>query len=135
MTSNKPKLFLIDGNSFAYKAFYAVPPFKTSTGQPTNAIFGFARTLLKIIKDYKPDYLGVAFDRPEPTFRHKQYADYKKQRPKMPEELISQFPFLKEVTEGFDIPIFEMPGYEADDVVATLAKKAEKFGLSVTIVS
>ncbi|MEK6646922.1 MAG: DNA polymerase I [Candidatus Firestonebacteria bacterium] len=135
MNTTKLKLFLIDGNSYAYKAFYAVPHFKTSAGQPTNAIFGFARTLLKIIKDYKPDYLGVAFDRPEPTFRHKQYADYKKHRPKMPEELISQFPFLKEVTEGFDIPIFEMPGYEADDVVATLAKKAENLGLAVTIVS
>jgi len=121
------KLFLIDGNSFCYRAFYAIgPSLATSKGQPTNAVYGFVSMLNKILKDHKPDYIAVSFDRKEPTFRHKKFQDYKIHRKPMPDELISQMPIIKEVVAAYGIPIFELAGFEADDILATIVKKCKE---------
>ncbi|MDP3786926.1 MAG: DNA polymerase I [Candidatus Omnitrophota bacterium] len=122
----RDKLFLIDGNSFCYRAFYAIRNLSTSKGQPTNAVYGFISMINKIIKEEKPESLAIAFDLKGPTFRHEKFKDYKIHRKPMPDELIEQMPIIKEVVKGYNIPLFEMQGYEADDVLATLAKKAEK---------
>ena len=123
---SKKKLFLIDGNSFCYRAFYAIRALTNSKGYPTNAIYGFVTMLNKIVKDNKPDMLAVAFDLKGPTFRHKKYEDYKIQRKPMPDDLVSQIPYIKKIVAAYNIPIFEVEGYEADDVLATLARKAEE---------
>ncbi len=122
----RDKLFLIDGNSFCYRAFYAIKSLTTSKGQPTNAVYGFISMINKIIKEEKPGSIAIAFDLKGPTFRHEKFEEYKIHRKPMPDELIEQMPIIKEVVKGYNIPIFEMRGYEADDVLATLAKKAEK---------
>lgn len=127
------KLFLIDGNSFCYRAFYAIKELSTSKGQPTNAIYGFVTMLNKLIKEEKPDYLAVAFDLAGPTFRHKKYEEYKAGRKPMPDRLTSQFPLIKQILAAYDIPIFEKEGYEADDVLATIAKKVAKAPVEVYI--
>ncbi|MBU1027138.1 MAG: DNA polymerase I, partial [Candidatus Margulisbacteria bacterium] len=130
-----PKIILIDGNSLAYRAFYALPDtMKTTTGITTNAIYGFTAMLLKVL-DEKPDFVAISFDRPEPTFRHKEYKEYKATRQKAPPTLGEQFPYVKEVAEAFDIPIYEIAGYEADDVIGTLAKEAELQGYEVEILT
>lgn len=129
------KALLIDGNSLAYRAFYALPDtIKTSTGITSNAIYGFTSMLLKILEE-EPDYVAISFDRKEPTFRHKEYKEYKATRDKAPPTLHEQMPYIKEVATAFNIPIFEMAGYEADDVIGTLAKEAEKEGYNVEIIS
>ena len=117
------KLVLIDGNSLLNRAFYATPLFTTKSGTPTNAVFGFVKLLLKIISDKKPTHLAVAFDIHAPTFRHKQYAEYKAGRKPMPEDLVVQFPLMKELLTAMKIKICELEGYEADDVIGTLAKR------------
>lgn len=119
------KLILIDGNSLVYRAFYAIPLTISRAGEPVNAVYGFTSMLIKLIKDEQPAALAVAFDRKAPTFRHNQFAEYKAQRPEMPDELKPQFELVKEVIEAFNIPFFELDGYEADDVIATLVKKFE----------
>ena len=118
----KEKILLIDGNFFCYRAFYAIRSLTTSTGQPTNAIYGFVTMLNKLIAEQRPDYLAVAFDLKGPTFRHKRFTDYKLKRRPMPDELSAQIPTIKELLAAYHIPIFEKQGYEADDVIATLAK-------------
>ncbi|MCX5748958.1 MAG: DNA polymerase I [Candidatus Saganbacteria bacterium] len=133
--SNTPVIYLIDGNSLVYRAFYALPDtMKTASGITTNAIYGFTNMLLRLLDD-KPDYIAIAFDRPEPTFRHKEYSEYKAQRQKAPDTLRQQFPYIKELISMFSIPVFEMAGFEADDIVATIAKKAEKDGMKAVIVT
>ncbi len=117
------KLVLIDGNSLLNRAFYATPLFTTKNGLPTNGVFGFVKLMLKIISDKKPTYFAVAFDLHAPTFRHKMYAEYKAGRKPMPEELARQIPVLKEVLGIMNIKICELAGYEADDVIGTIAKK------------
>jgi len=129
------KLFLIDGNAFCYRAFYAIKSLATSRGEPTNAVYGFVAMLRKIIKDEAPDFLGVAFDLKGPTFRHKKYEDYKIHRKPMPDELVSQMPVIKEVLRSYYIPIFEKEGYEADDILATIARKLANKDLDVYIVT
>ncbi|MBN2058718.1 MAG: DNA polymerase I [Candidatus Saganbacteria bacterium] len=130
-----PRLVLIDGNSLAYRAFYALPDtMRNSAGLTTNAIYGFTTMLLKVLGD-KPDLAAISFDLAEPTFRHKAYAQYKATRDKAPPVLHQQIPYIKQIAEAFDIPIFELPGYEADDVIGTLAKAAEKQDYDVTIVT
>jgi len=120
------KLFLIDGNSFCYRAFYAITSLANSKGQPTNAVYGFITMLKKILKEHKPDYIAVSFDRKEPTFRHKKFEGYKVHRKPMPDELVSQIPIIKEVLNGYRIPIFELAGFEADDILATIVKKCKE---------
>ncbi len=114
---------LIDGNSLLNRAFYATPVFTTKDGLPTNGIFGFVKLMLKIIADKKPTYFAVAFDLHAPTFRHQLYSDYKAGRKPMPDDLARQMPILKEVLQCMNIKICELPGYEADDVIGTIAKK------------
>jgi len=122
----RKKLFLIDGQNLIYRAFYALPRLTNSKGIPTGAVYGFVNMLLKIIKEESPDYIAVTFDLPGPTFRHKIYKEYKATRQKTPEELIAQIPLIKEIIHGFNIPIIEMTGYEADDCLGTIATKASK---------
>ena len=117
------KLILIDGNSLLNRAFYATPVFTTKDGVPTNGVFGFIKLLLKIVSDRQPTYFAVAFDLRAPTFRHKLYADYKAGRKGMPDELAVQVPILKETLTLMGIKILEKEGYEADDIIGTLAKK------------
>ncbi|MCK4259277.1 MAG: DNA polymerase I [Halanaerobiales bacterium] len=135
MDLQRKSLFLLDGNSLTHRAFYALPPMNTKDGVPTNAAFGFIRMLLKLIKDEKPDFLAVAFDLKAPTFRHKEFAEYKGTRKKTPDELVPQFDLIKEIVRAFDIPIYSLEGYEADDLLGTLAKAGEKQGHHVTIVT
>jgi len=132
---SRPKLFLIDANSFCYRAYYAIKNLATSHGQPTNAIFGFINMLKKILQNENVEYLGICFDVGRKTFRQEKFTEYKIHRPSMPDELRSQMPIIKEVISAYNIPIFEMEGFEADDVIATLAKKAAKKNLDVFIVS
>ena len=127
------KLFLIDGNSFCYRAFYAIRHLSNSKGQPTNAVYGFVLMLNKILKDQKPDYMAISFDLKGPTFRHKKYEGYKIQRKPMPDELISQMPIIKQVVSAFNIPVFEMSGFDADDVLATIVKKTKGKDLMIYI--
>ena len=131
----KPKLFLIDATAFCYRAFYAIRSLSTSFGQPTNAIYGFINMLNKILKEKNPQFLAVCFDVSRDTFRLKKFAEYKIKRPPMPDELSSQIPLIKEVISAYGVTIFEQEGYEADDIIATLARKAKEEGISTTIVS
>ncbi|MDD8020257.1 MAG: DNA polymerase I [Acidobacteriota bacterium] len=117
-------LFLIDGNSVLYRSYYAIRQLANSAGFPTNAIYGFINTLNKIIEEGKPKYLGVVFDTGRPTIRHQTYKEYKAQRKPMPEDLTVQVPVLKQVLDALKIPVFEYENYEADDVLATLARQA-----------
>ena len=131
------KLFLIDGSALAYRSYFAFiqNPLINSRGENTSAIYGFIRTLFKIFDEEKPDYIAVVFDTSEPTFRHKAYKAYKATREKMPDEMSEQLPILRQVIEALRIPIIEVPGYEADDILATLALKAKERGLQVFLVT
>lgn len=120
------KLILIDGNAIIHRAFHAFPPFKTPQGELVNAVYGFASILLTILNKEQPDYIAVAFDLKGPTFRHEEYKEYKATRIKAPDELYSQIPRIHELVKAFRIPIFTKEGYEADDVLGTLAKQAEQ---------
>ena len=129
------KLMAIDGHSILNRAFYGMPPLTNSAGVHTNAVFGFMNTLLMLLDEEKPDYLVVTFDRKESTFRHDLFPEYKGTRKGMPEELHEQVPLTKELIAACGIPVFELPGYEADDIMGTLRRQAEKSGLEVTLVS
>ncbi len=129
------KLMLIDGHSIMNRAFYAIPLLTNKDGQHTNAIYGFLNILFKLIEEEQPTYIGVSFDLPKPTFRHLKYSDYKGNRKKSPDELRTQIPLIKEVLKAMNVIIYEKEGYEADDVLATIAKKAEAMGISPVIVS
>jgi DNA polymerase-1 len=118
------KLVLIDGNAVLHRAYHALPPLTTKSGEQINAVYGFVSMLLRVISDLKPTHIAVAFDRPEPTFRKKEYKAYQAQRPAMDKELSGQFGKAKTTVEAFGIPIYEMAGYEADDVLGTLAEQA-----------
>ena len=131
----KKRFFIMDGNAYIYRAFYAIEGLSTSTGIPTNAVFGFTRLLLKLLFDDKPDYIVIAFDTAGPTFRHEEYAEYKADRPEMPSPLVQQLPIIREVIDALNIPILEQSGYEADDIIGTVAKKAEAAGMEVIIVT
>lgn len=129
------RLLILDSNSLLNRAFYAIPELTTTDGIHTNAVYGFANMLFKMKEELKPDYVVAAFDRKGPTFRHKEYKDYKAGRKKMPEELAEQFPLTKDLLNLLSITIYEMDGYEADDIIGSLAKYAEKNGIEVYIVT
>ena len=132
----KPLLVLIDGHALVHRAFHALPPLSVSkTGEPTGAVYGFVLMLLKALQDLKPTHWAIAFDRPTPTFRHLEYEEYKAQRPRAPEELVKQFRRIREVVDGFNMPVFEMDGYEADDVLGTIARMASLQGVDTIIVT
>ncbi len=121
------RFFILDGMAIAYRAYFAFinRPLINSKGLNTSAIFGFVNTLDRILVREKPDHIAVAFDTKQPTFRHKAYAEYKATREKMPEDMVEQLPYLKRIVEAYNIPVFELPGWEADDIIGTLARRAE----------
>src|SRR4030042_970183 len=123
--SDRPKLFLIDGSSYLFRAFYAIGHLSNSKGLPTNATYGFIQMLLKVLKEHRPDYLAVIFDSKAPTFRSEVYKEYKANRPAMPETLSPQIPYIKKIIEGYRIAVLERDGYEADDLIGTVAKRLE----------
>ncbi len=128
-------LYLIDGHSYFYRAFHAIKNLSNSKGFPTNAIFGFTNMLFKLLREKKPDAVAIVLDSPVPTERHRIYEKYKAQRPEMPDDLIRQIPQMKKIVEAFRIPSFELPGYEADDILGTIAKIAASSGVDVFILS
>ena len=132
---NRRQLFIIDGNSYIYRAFYAVRGLTTASGMPTNAIFGFANMLLKVVRDKSPDLLAVAFDPKGPTRRHGEFREYKAHRPPMPRDLVPQIPVIHRLVQAFRVPVFIQDGQEADDVIATLARRGTDAGLDVVIVT
>jgi DNA polymerase-1 len=130
------RLMLLDGYGLVYRGYFALPPLTTSKGDLVNGVFGFASIVLRGIADLQPDYLAVSFDLPGPTFRHEQYADYKATRVKMPDDLRDQFPKVREVVKALRIPVYEMPGYEADDVIGTITQQLDpRDDLETTIVT
>jgi DNA polymerase-1 len=131
----RPRLFLIDGYSNVFRAFYAIRNLSSSKGEPTNAVYGFVQMLRKLLKDEQPELIGVAWDGPEPTVRSDKFQDYKAHRKPMPEDLKPQIPYIRRVLEAYRIPVLEFPRYEADDVLGTLAAKAEVAGYDVVLVS
>lgn len=135
--SQRERLFLIDGSALFYRSYFAFirNPLINSKGENTSAIFGFASTLLKILSDEQPNYIAAVFDTKEPTFRHKKYKEYKATRQKMPSEMVDQYPRIVELVETFEIPFLEKPGYEADDIIATIAKVAESKGIETYMVT
>jgi len=130
---SRPTLYILDAYSLIYQVFHAIPLMTGPAGQPTQAVFGIFRDLVNLVRDRKPDYLAAAFDGAGRVFRSDLYADYKAQRAAMPEELIPQIPVIRRVFEGFRIPVLMEPGAEADDVIATVARRAEEQGLDVVI--
>ncbi|MFP3879436.1 MAG: DNA polymerase I [Dehalococcoidia bacterium] len=132
----EPLLLLFDGNALVHRAFHALPPLtQPKSGELVNAVYGFASTLLKVFADFKPTHWAVAFDRPTPTFRHEMFEEYKAQRPAAPEELRSQIKKVHQLVEAFCIPVFEIDGFEADDVLGTLSKQADEQGIESIIVT
>ena len=129
------KILLIDGHSIIHRAFYGVPDLTNSSGLHTNGIFGFLNILLKAMEDEKPTHLAVAFDLHAPTFRHEMYKEYKGTRHPMPDELREQIPVLKKLLSAMDILIMEKEGLEADDILGTMAKNAQKRGMDAVILS
>ncbi|MEO8208201.1 MAG: DNA polymerase I, partial [Chloroflexota bacterium] len=129
------RLMLLDGNGLIYRGYFALPPLSTSKGELVNAVFGFCSIVLRGIQDLQPDYVAVAFDLPGPTFRHERFADYKATRTRMPDDLRDQFPKVREVVKALRLPVFELAGFEADDVIGTLSVEAEQRGLDTTIVT
>lgn len=135
MKRDNQTVYLVDGSAYIHRAYHAIKGLANSKGLPTNAIFGFTRMLMKLIDDKSPDYIAVALDAKGPTFRHGIYKDYKATRPPMPEDMAVQIPYIKEVVAGLDITMMEKEGYEADDIIATIALLGSNQGLNVVIVS
>ena len=131
----KKTVYLVDGSGQFHRAFHAIRGLATSRGLPTGATYGFTTMLRKLIEDEKPEYLGILFDAPGKTFRHEEYGEYKANRPTMDPDLAMQMPWVRRVCEVFRLPVMEVPGYEADDALATLARQAVEQGLRVVIVS
>jgi DNA polymerase-1 len=129
------KLVLLDTNGLIYRAFFALPYLTTNDGRPTNAVYGLTAMLLKVIEEERPEFIAAAFDRPAPTFRHQEFKEYKAHRQAMPDDLRPQVGLSKQVLEALRIPIFDAEGFEAEDVIATIARAAEAEGLDVLIVS
>jgi DNA polymerase-1 len=126
---------LLDGNGLIYRGYHALPPLTTSTGELVNAVFGFCSILLRGIQDVQPDYVAACFDLPGPTFRHEQFAEYKATRQPMPDDLRSQLPKVREVVAALRIPVYEMEGYEADDVIGTITRDMDARGIETTVVT
>ena len=122
--ADKKRLIVIDSNSIIHRAYHALPPLTTKKGELVGAVYGFLLVFLKAIKEFKPDFVIACFDVKGPTFRHEKYQEYKAKRPKAPDELYQQIPKVKEVLEAFNVPIYEKQGFEADDIIGTIAKLA-----------
>ncbi len=135
MTAEKKTLYLIDGANYVFRAYYAIRALSTSRGFPTNALYGFAQMLLKLVREEKPDYMAVCLDTVEPTFRDELYEDYKANRKEPPDDLVQQFPYVVPLIKALGIPVIEKPGFEADDIIGTLAARHASEGLDVVLVS
>ena len=135
MTEQPQRLFLIDGSSYIYRAYFAIRHLSNSKGEATNAAYGFVNMLLKVVREQQPDHLAVIFDAKGPTFRKELYPEYKANRAQMPEDLVPQIPVIKDLVKAFNMPAIEKAGFEADDIIATLAKKFAAEGLAVTVVT
>jgi len=135
MAQQQDVVFLVDGSSYIHRAYHAIRNLSNSKGLPTNAIFGFSRMILKLMEEEKPVYMAVVLDAKGPTFRHAIYEDYKATRPPMPEDLQVQIPYIKEILEGLNVKVLEREGYEADDVIATLARMGEEKGFEIVVVT
>ncbi|GAA2847368.1 DNA polymerase I [Streptosporangium fragile] len=137
VTPDRPCLLLLDGHSLAYRAFYALPEenFSTTTGQKTNAVYGFTSMLVNVLRDERPTHVAVCFDRSEPTFRHEEYAEYKANRSASPDSFRSQMSLVHEMLDALRVPHLSLPGYEADDLIATLATRAAAQGMNVLVVT
>ncbi|MEJ7695363.1 MAG: PIN domain-containing protein [Candidatus Limnocylindrales bacterium] len=124
------RLMLLDGNGLIYRGYFALieNPLTTKDGQLVTGVFGFTNIVLRAIVDVQPDYIAVAFDLPQPTFRHERYAEYKATRQRMPDDLREQIPLVREVVAALGIPVYDLAGFEADDVIATLTDQAEGSG-------
>lgn len=131
----KEILYLVDGSSYIHRAYHAIRNLSSSKGLPTNAIFGFTKMILKLIEEKSPKYLAIAFDAKGPTFRHQIYEDYKATRPPMPDDLVEQLPYIKKIVQSFNIKMIEKEGYEADDIIGTLARMGVEKDLQVVVVS
>jgi DNA polymerase I len=132
---SRPTLYLIDGSAYIYRAFFALPPLNNSKGFQTNAVYGFTTMLLKVIREHRPDGLAVVFDEKGPTQRHEEFKAYKAQRPPMPDAMSAQVPYIHRVVEALSIPAIRLAGYEADDIIGTLARKAEWAGYDIVVVT
>jgi len=135
MKSVKKTIYLVDGTSYIHRAYHAIRNLSNSQGLPTNAIFGFTRMLMKLLDDKSPEYGAVTFDVKGPTFRHKIFKDYKATRPPMPEDMAVQIPYIKQVVHGLNVVVLEKQGYEADDIIGTIARLGQDQGFNVVIVS
>jgi DNA polymerase-1 len=135
MTHERKRLYLIDGNSYIYRAFHAIRNLANSKGFPTNAVYGFTAMLMKIVREEKPDYLAVAFDSKGPTTRHEYFPQYKATRPPMPEGLVPQVPIIWDLVRAFRIPVLQQQGIEADDLLAAATREGLKHHLDVVLVS
>src|ERR671916_2701176 len=135
MTERRPLLMLIDGPSLVYRGYFALPPLTMSDGTLVNAVFGFLQIVLRGMQDVKPDFAIVSFDVGKPQFRFDAFPEYKAGRPSMPDDLRAQFPIVREIAQMMGMPIRELEGYEADDVIGTLTKKATAIGVDTMIVS
>src|SRR5215813_9629790 len=134
--ADAPKhVYLVDGSGYIFRAFHALPPLTRADGTPVNAVLGFTTMLMKLISETNADHIAVIFDAARKSFRNEIYSDYKAQRPEPPPELVPQFALIRAATRAFNMPVVEMPGYEADDLIATYAKLAKAAGADVTIVS
>jgi len=132
--NREKKLIIIDSNSVVHRAFHALPPLTTKNGELINAVYGFLLVFLKVVSQFQPDYLAATFDLPGPTFRHQKFKEYKIKRPPTPEGIKEQLPKLKEILTFFNIPIFEKPGFEADDIIATIVSQVIKKSKDLEII-
>jgi DNA polymerase-1 len=128
-------VYLIDGSAYIHRAYHAIQGLANSQGLPTNAVFGFTRMLIKLMEERRPGYAAMCFDAPGPTFRHAMYAAYKANRPPMPEDMAVQIPYIKRIVSGYRLPVIEMPGWEADDLIGTLCRRLEGEGWSIVMVT
>lgn len=134
-TPSPPQVFLIDGSAYIFRAFFAMPPLTNSAGLPTNAIFGFTNMILKFLKQHQPQFVAVALDAGRETFRNQMFADYKGNRPEAPDLLVPQFPYFRKVLDALNVRLLELPGYEADDIIATLCDRMTDKGCDLVVVS
>ncbi|RPJ06027.1 MAG: DNA polymerase I, partial [Deltaproteobacteria bacterium] len=133
--ADRPVLYLIDGSSYIYRAYYAIRHLSSPQGFPTNAIYGFTQMLLKVLKERKPDHIAVIFDAGRLTFRNDIYPEYKANRMSMPDDLVPQIAPIKEMVRAFNIPALELAGFEADDIIGTIARDCEEKGIDVMVVT
>ena len=138
LTGERPLLMIMDGHAMVHRAYHAISvrqSLTTRSGEDTTAVFGFANTFLKALEQLRPSHCVMAFDPPGPTFRHQMFQEYKAHRPSTPPALVPQFHRIRQLMEAFNVPLLEVPGYEADDVIGTLAREAEKKGIETVILT